>query len=144
MNLLIRKATRQDINEIVAIEQLLFNHSYTQDYIQTFFKQGSLLIALNFNKVIGVVGWFNQIDYAEIIMIGVKEEYQNNHVGNMLMKACISMLVELNVKTLFIEVRKTNNTAIKLYESLGFKENRIRENYYQYPIEDAIEMRLDI
>lgn len=126
------------------MEQLIFKQSYTQDYIQTFFDHGSLLIALDLNKVIGVVGWFNQTDNAEIIMIGVKEEYRRKHVGNMLMKACISMLVELNVKALFIEVRETNDAAMKLYESLGFKENRIRENYYQHPIEDAIEMRLDI
>lgn len=144
MNLLIRKATRKDLDAIVASEQLIFNQSYTQDYAQTFFDQGSLLIALDVNKLIGVVGWFNQTESAEIIMIGVIEKYRRKNVGKMLMKACISLLVESSVKALFIEVRKTNNAAIQLYKSLGFKENRIRENYYQHPNEDAIEMRLEL
>lgn len=144
MNLLIRKATRKDLDQIVASEQLIFNQSYTQDYAQTFLDQGSLLIALDVNHMIGVIGWFNQTENAEIIMIGVIEKYRGKNVGKMLMKACISLLVESGVEALFVEVRKSNNDAIGLYKSLGFKENRTRENYYQHPIEDAIEMRLEL
>ena len=41
----------------------------------------------------------------------------------------------------FLEVRESNAAARKLYESLGFREVGLRENYYPAPPEHAIVMR---
>lgn len=144
MNLLIRKANKDDLSNLVSLERELFNDSYSIDYIQTFLEQNSLLLAYDLDQLIGVLGWFNQGDNAEIIMVGVKTEYRRRQIATMLIKACISMLVSSDVHSLFIEVRTNNIEAKKLYESLNFKENRIRKDYYQNPLEDAIEMRLDL
>ena len=144
MNLLIRKATKADLDEVIALENALFLQSYSKDYQETFFDQQSLLLAYDLNQLIGVCGYFNQHDSAEIIMIGVKQEYRKKYVATMLLKACISTLITQNVRSLFIEVRESNVAAIKLYQSLNFIENRIRKEYYRNPVEDAIEMRLDL
>jgi len=144
LNLLIRKATKADLDEVIALENALFQQSYSKDYQETFFDQQSLLLAYDLNQLIGVCGYFNQYDSAEIIMIGVKQEYRKKHVATMLLKACLSTLITQNVRSLFIEVRESNVAAIKLYQSLNFIENRIRKEYYRNPVEDAIEMRLDL
>ena len=39
-----------------------------------------------------------------------------------------------------LEVRKGNETAIRLYERLGFERDGIRKGYYTDPVEDAVLM----
>ena len=41
----------------------------------------------------------------------------------------------------FLEVRASNDAAIRLYESVGFTRAGNRRNYYYEPAEDAIVMR---
>jgi ribosomal-protein-alanine N-acetyltransferase len=37
-----------------------------------------------------------------------------------------------------LEVRRSNNAALQLYESLGFVVAGVRRNYYTHPEEDAL------
>ena len=43
----------------------------------------------------------------------------------------------------FLEVRASNPSAIKLYESAGFREAGRRESYYRNPAEPGIVMKFD-
>jgi len=43
----------------------------------------------------------------------------------------------------FLEVRESNSSAIKLYESAGFREAGRRESYYTNPGESGIVMKFD-
>jgi ribosomal-protein-alanine acetyltransferase len=43
----------------------------------------------------------------------------------------------------FLEVRASNVAAIRLYESVGFRQAGTRAGYYQNPLESAIVMKLD-
>jgi ribosomal-protein-alanine N-acetyltransferase len=43
----------------------------------------------------------------------------------------------------FLEVRASNSSAIKLYESTGFREAGRRESYYRNPVEPGIVMMFD-
>jgi ribosomal-protein-alanine N-acetyltransferase len=43
----------------------------------------------------------------------------------------------------FLEVRASNSSAIKLYESAGFREAGRRESYYRNPVEAGIVMKFD-
>jgi ribosomal-protein-alanine N-acetyltransferase len=44
----------------------------------------------------------------------------------------------------FLEVRKSNEAAIHLYESLGFKIDGVRKGYYRDNREDALMMSCEI
>jgi len=43
-------------------------------------------------------------------------------------------------KTVFLEVRENNFSAISLYKKIGFKEINIRKNYYKDTGENALIM----
>ncbi len=43
----------------------------------------------------------------------------------------------------FLEVRASNSSAIKLYESAGFRRAGTRESYYSNPVEPGIVMSFD-
>ena len=47
-------------------------------------------------------------------------------------------------RLVLLEVRCTNLPAVKLYEKHGFRQTRVRPNYYSRPSEDGIDMALEI
>ena len=54
--------------------------------------------------------------------------------------AVISHMVENDLLSLFLEVRKSNLAAVNLYKKHGFINVRVRKDYYNDPVEDAIVM----
>src|SRR5439155_633897 len=48
------------------------------------------------------------------------------------------------VRTVYLEVRTSNASARRLYESLGFGEVARRAHYYRRPVEDAVVLRAAI
>ena len=44
--------------------------------------------------------------------------------------------------SVILEVRESNRPALRLYESIGFKPEGRRKNYYQDPAEDALLYRI--
>ena len=49
-------------------------------------------------------------------------------------------LEQQGVTTIHLEVRTGNETAIRLYERMGFVGDGIRKAYYSDPVEDALLM----
>jgi ribosomal-protein-alanine N-acetyltransferase len=67
-------------------------------------------------------------------------EYRGKHFACALLDECINKANELKVPKMLLEVRKSNTSAIALYDKYQFKNIGIRKNYYTAPIEDAIIM----
>ena len=57
-----------------------------------------------------------------------------------LMQSLIRLAAEREVTTIHLEVRVGNETAIRLYERMGFTGDGIRKAYYSDPVEDALLM----
>lgn len=74
-------------------------------------------------------------DTAELMNIGVSLEYQSQGLGRAILASGISLLPEQVVKV-YLEVRQSNKTARRLYESMGFRVLAKRANYY--PVDDEI------
>ncbi len=144
MNLLIRKISSKDIQTITDIEMEIFGGTYTKDFLETFQNHGDILVAVSDKQIVGLCGWFYQENAAEIIMIGVIKAFRRQKIATMLLKACMSLMLQKNIQKVFIEVRFSNTDAINLYRSLGFSTNRIRTSYYVNPEEDAIEMSVNL
>ena len=53
------------------------------------------------------------------------------------MKELLTVGRKNGVPEFTLEVRASNAPAIKLYESLGFKSEGRRKNFYERPVEDA-------
>jgi ribosomal-protein-alanine N-acetyltransferase len=52
--------------------------------------------------------------------------------------------VQQGVKQIFLEVRQSNLPARQLYEKCGFQSVGVRKNFYRFPQEDALVLRLSI
>jgi len=71
---------------------------------------------------------------------------QNKGVGRKILCFLVSRVKQLGAKTLFLEVRSSNRSAINLYYSEGFNETGVRKGYYpgHQKREDALLMSLEL
>jgi [ribosomal protein S18]-alanine N-acetyltransferase len=78
---------------------------------------------------------------AELLNIATLPKYRKLGLGRTLIGTWINDLSKRGFREVFLEVRASNHSAIKLYESIGFKTIDKRKNYYSDG-EDALTMFL--
>ncbi|MCY4094794.1 MAG: GNAT family N-acetyltransferase, partial [Gammaproteobacteria bacterium] len=58
--------------------------------------------------------------------------YQGRGIGRLLLNHMLTRSRTLPVERVCLEVRVSNERAIKLYQSVGFKQVGVRKDYYQH------------
>ena len=81
-------------------------------------------------------------DEAELYQIAVREDVRRRGVADSLMRRIMRYCHENTIGSIYLEVRKSNEAAIRLYKKHGFKNAGRRKNYYSSPVEDAVMMSL--
>lgn len=76
-------------------------------------------------------------DEAEILNVAVAPTWRRRGLARKL----IARAAPAEVRTLFLEVRESNQAARALYLAAGFTEYGRRPGYYQHPAEAAVLMR---
>jgi ribosomal-protein-alanine N-acetyltransferase len=69
-------------------------------------------------------------------------ERRRRGVARALLDALIAHGRQNQKRLLLLEVRRSNQAAITLYESCGFQHTGVRRGYYSDTAEDALEMRI--
>ena len=96
------------------------------------------LVALDGEEVVGYVGSQTVLGEADMMNIAVAPSHRRQGIARLLVEELIR---QLDASMLTLEVRASNEGAIKLYESLGFRQVGLRKNYYRKPKEDALILR---
>jgi ribosomal-protein-alanine acetyltransferase len=73
----------------------------------------------------------------EILKLGVTPDCQRRGIGSHLMEHAYAEGIRRGCNRCFLEVRKSNQSAIQFYYSHIFRIAGTRLNYYTDPIEDA-------
>ena len=76
----------------------------------------------------------------ELLQIAVDESARRKGVGDTLMSAVLDYALTNDCTSVFLEVRSGNTAAIGLYEKHDFSTVRVRKDYYDCPVEDALVM----
>lgn len=128
----IAKAMRADVEAIHRIEEASFPAPWRRDFFV-----GELMSDGRFNIVAkrdGVViaylfaMWI--FDEMHVNKIAVVEEERRKGIADLLMDACFRYARERGVKTIALEVRKSNHGAQEFYKHLEFKSSYLRPRYY--------------
>lgn len=69
-------------------------------------------------------------DEAEILSIGVLDEFQGRGLGHIMMDGVVRAAKNAGAGRVFLEVAKDNRPAHRLYSKLGFAEVGQRDDYY--------------
>jgi ribosomal-protein-alanine acetyltransferase len=89
-------------------------------------------------EVIGfIVARITAPDEREILNIAVDPAHRRRGIGESLLRDLLAPATG----EVFLEVRKSNLSAQRLYRSVGFRDAGFRPNYYEDPPEDALIMR---
>ncbi len=90
--------------------------------------------------IIGFAGIWVLADEAHITNLAVRQRYQRQGIGELLLISTIDMARELRASIMTLEVRVSNLTAQNLYSKYGFIQVGIRRGYYLDNREDGIIM----
>ena len=85
-------------------------------------------------KILGYCGLLMVLDEGDITNVAVRRDRQKEGIGAFLMQSLIRLAAEREVTTIHLEVRVGNETAIRLYERMGFTGDGIRKAYYSDPV----------
>lgn len=131
------------VTQIADLERLCFSMPWSENSIRSELNNPLSLwvIAQDNGTVTGYVGSQTVLGETDMMNIAVHPACRRNGVGRKLVLELISRLKEQGSHALILEVRASNDPAIRLYEQLGFVQVGRRPNYYSQPKEDALILR---
>lgn len=142
MAITISKMSKNDTYDLSEIDRIVFNGSFKeQDFID--YLDNSIYhfaVAKIDEKPVGYIGFMTICGESDIINVGVLPKYRGLGIGNELLSYMIDDCKKNGVTCVHLEVRKSNNVAISLYEKFGFIATGVSKNHYKDPAEDAIRM----
>jgi ribosomal-protein-alanine N-acetyltransferase len=94
-------------------------------------------------SIIGYGGMWRMYDEAHVTTIGVRRDMQHRGYGRALFAGLVQAAYDMGAKWVTLEVRTTNENAMRMYEAFGFKVIGRRKGYYTDNGEDAIVMWSD-
>ena len=144
----IRKMKDTDIAAVSRIEKLTHIQPWSENVLTDCYHSDYLCLVAEENdyqkELKGYIILSKVLDEAHLLNLCVSLKYQGFGLGRELTARGIKEVVKRGARKMFLEVRRSNMRAIRLYESFGFSEIGIRTNYYQGSSlsEDAVVMAL--
>lgn len=137
--------TAEDIAQVAALERACFSDPWPESVLENELQNelSFWLVAKQDGEVLGYVGSQSVLDEADMMNLAVRESARRQGVAKALVLALCRALSKKGVRSLTLEVRDSNEPAIRLYEALGFAQVGKRPNYYFHPKEDARILRKD-
>lgn len=138
-----------DLNQILKIEREAFSNPWNVKFFKEELRHNAFAIYLTAKdegEIIGYVGcWFkNNANAVHIVNLAVKKDFRRERIGTYLIKEIIDMASNLQMDVVSLEVRVTNEAAIKLYQNLGFEKAGLTPHYYLDNNEDALLMKKEL
>lgn len=141
----IREMRPQDVKRAAEIAAQA-TEAYTEKQLAECIADGINLPLTAFcgEKLCGVAVFQTAADEAELHGITVDKAQRGKHIGIALLRYGLCVLKQNGIKSVFLEVRKSNAAARGMYEKCGFYNCGERRAFYKNPPDDAVLMRKDI
>ena len=138
----IREMEMEDLEQVAQLEEELFQTPWSLNGLFSFFLREDVkfLVASENEKIVGYCGITTVLDEEDIVKVAVKKDEQRRGIATALLKELIKYTKEIGIQIIHLEVRQSNDSAIALYQKMGFSEDGIRKDYYENPVENALLM----
>ena len=147
MNLDFRELVLGDLNAIEEIERRTYPTPWSRSmFAGEIAKPSSICVGAvdpETGKLVGYLIIARYVDAWHVMNIAVAPELQRRGIATLLLERLFELTAEDPHRGYTLEVRVSNQAAIKLYERLGFKSRGIRRGYYTDNHEDALIMWKD-
>ncbi|TXT55735.1 MAG: N-alpha-acetyltransferase [Candidatus Thorarchaeota archaeon] len=139
----IRPFERKDLREVVKVNKSCLPENYPDQFFMGLYHHApkAFLVGIDDDTVAGYimcriergVSSFGRLPVKKghIVSIAVKHTHRRKGIGYALIKKGMEAMTEYGVSEYFLEVRKSNEAAIGVYEKLGFSIKRVLKGYYR-------------
>ena len=146
MQLQIQPLSKDYLEETVKLDRACFGGLWTKGaYEREIDSPNSLLLAVLIQendsateKLIGIGCFWAIVEEAHLTLLGIDPDYRRKGLGELLLCQLLEKAIEWSLERATLEVRVSNESAIALYEKLGFAVAGRRKDYYPIPPEDAL------
>ena len=144
MNPVVRTATDADLALLVSLEERSFAVPWREAALRGHLEAPHTLSLLLFDgdAPVGYLLAGFLPPEGELYRVAVLPEARRRGYGRCLLETFFREAEKRDVYSRFLEVRESNEAAIALYRSVGFREIFLRENYYRDPTEAALVMTI--
>ena len=127
-----RPMTLADVPAVVAVERGSYQFPWSEGVFRDCIRVGYLCRVV---EAAGEAAGYGIMSYgageAHILNVCIREDLRSAGVGRRLMDFLLERARAAQMQDVFLEVRPSNPTAIRLYERLGFSRVGVRKAYYQ-------------
>lgn len=138
----IRRMERGDVERISQLEEETFSMPWSRDaFLEMIEKEDArYYVAEADGEVVGGCGVLMIAGEGDITNVVIDKNYRNQGIGTKMLQYLIEDGYQNGLTAFTLEVRVSNESAIHVYEKLGFFSEGIRPNFYEKPTEDAMIM----
>lgn len=140
--LTLRRMEVADLPAVAQIEEKLFRSPWTEAMFREDIDQeyALMLVVLDGERVAAYLVSYQVLDEMHIANVAVHPDCQRQGIAAAMLQTLLEAARERGYQLAHLEVRKSNDGAIALYERLGFEKVGLRKNYYEIEQEDAVLM----
>lgn len=139
--------SEEDLDEVLEVERASFSNPWSRQMFLWELQNTGVSYAYVLRtpgwRVAGFCTLWLVLDEIHINNVAVRAECRGQGAGRAMLLYVLGKGAGLGATKATLEVRRSNASALKLYEGLGFRVEGSRRNYYTNPVEDALVLWLD-
>ena len=143
----VRRLELRDLNAIEEIERASYHTPWSRSmFAGELAKPSSLSLGAFDTETTELLGYLiisRYVDAWHVMNVAVAPEHRRRKIATMLLERLFELTAGDGQRGYTLEVRVSNDVAIRLYERAGFKPRGIRRGYYTDNREDAVIMWRD-
>jgi ribosomal-protein-alanine N-acetyltransferase len=137
----------EDLDEVMAVETVIYTHPWTRGNFSDSLRAGYECRTLRVGReLIGYFVLMVAAGEAHLLNLSIAERHQRSGHGSALLREVAGLCRRLAARSVFLEVRPSNQAAQALYRRFGFRKLAVRRGYYPAHTgrEDAIVLSLPL
>jgi len=137
----------RDVDAVLALETESFTNPTTRDMLTWELAHSDVariwVVRTPEDRVAGFCSCWLVFDELHVHTLAIRSVWRRRGLGRALIRRVLSEAVAEGARRTTLEVRRSNEAALALYQGLGFRVAGIRAGYYTAPVEDALILWLD-
>ncbi len=142
-----RLSGEEGLDEVAALEARSFATPWSRDMLATELRNSDVarvyVLRDREARLVAFCACWIILNELHINTVAVTEEARRRGLATTLLRHIFAEAASDGADCATLEVRRSNEAALRLYEGFGFKVRGIRKNYYAKPVEDGLVLWTD-
>ena len=134
---IIRSMRAEDAAKVASLEAEIFSQPWSENAFLDSLRLPDTIFLVAEGVIQGYIGMYLAVDEGEITNVAVDPACRRRGIGEGLLTEMKKRATDHKIARIVLEVRVSNEGAIRLYEKQGFSSVGIRRGFYEFPREDA-------